>query len=72
MLIAIVGILIFGALFAIPRWLQVVGHEPVAPFEVRRFDQPARPRGPAATVRGKRQVHSRRTSGGKSSHHAGL
>lgn len=72
MLMAIMGMLIFGALIAVPRWLHVVHYDPVGPAPRSVVRQPARPRWPRLSVREKRNVHARGHSRGKSPHHAGL
>jgi len=74
MLMAIMGILVFGALIAVPRWLQIVQYDPAGPAAAPKpvTRQPVRPRWPRLGLREKRNVHARGHSRGKSPHHAGL
>ena len=73
MLAAMMGMIIFGAIFIIPPWLKVVGEGPMAPRNAPRLDVGAvRRRVAAGHVRDARRVHGRGKSRGNNAHHAGL
>ncbi len=71
MVMAMFGILVFGALVGIPRWLRSVDYDPAAPTPSAGRQAP-RSRWAPFGGREKRRVHDRGHSRGKSPHHAGL
>lgn len=69
MIMAIMGILIFGALIAVPRWLQIVeadlGGPGARPTPSR---EPLRPRWPRFAARDRRRPHGRSHFRGRGAH----
>lgn len=72
MVMAMFGILVFGAIVGIPRWLRSVDYDPAGHLPSFPGRQPTRSRWAPFAGREKRRVHDRGHSRGKSPHHAGL